>query len=659
LWDVIGHGDIHHLADYAADFFIQHGRPLRIAVDEATWRFTNLTEQQVSKIREGEPAANPVEKTILWRILKLYRLNVQLLFVWDGLRKPGKTRNAGRGGGRVDKACIEMLHRLFNVLKVPYHQAPGEAEAECARLQQLGIVDAVWSDDGDSLMFGCTTLIKQHKQDQKPVAGQIRVYQAHLIAERLDLDPDSLVLFALLAGGDYDTTGLRGCGPQLARELCKRQVGLSRSLKNCTPHDLPVWRQSLVVELRRLRASVEVPPEFPDSKVVKGYCQPAISTDDQCRNLRCLREGWDRAIDHTKLRVVLRDHYNFTIREYLKHIAPFYLVRALTRDVDDDRRQENVKYGIIRKPTRSKKSDVGEDLTRPVEVKIKYSGAQVLLDWTGIDASKPEEDLSRFDAKNGTPYDPMLPVDAEILDCFLRHGLPEGALESTPVANKRKSKTKSAGESELKAPETTTPSRQPSRKGSSSKSGTPLKRGRVAKDDLGSVQSSKKLRPAEESGTVKKSPPRAVFKRLDLSELGLLVPPKPWNLPNSTVRTPIAKSVSPLRAGPSQRAPSPRLTPATDLIGVSSTTPRSSAKRVAVKDNQISTPPGTAFADEVDVKPGEVISPARVRELRVRAFMTKGSSPAHTSKLVQPTTDSLDRSRPLQPTQPPVIIDLT
>jgi Holliday junction resolvase YEN1 len=31
----------------------QHGRPFRIAIDEADWRFNNLTQQQVYAIRES------------------------------------------------------------------------------------------------------------------------------------------------------------------------------------------------------------------------------------------------------------------------------------------------------------------------------------------------------------------------------------------------------------------------------------------------------------------------------------------------------------------------------------------------------------------------------------------------------------------------------
>ncbi|KAI7238291.1 hypothetical protein KC330_g2588 [Hortaea werneckii] len=122
LWDVIGEGEIVHVADYAARHFQTHKRPLRIAVDEACWRFTNLTPERVQKIRDGEPAANPMEKTILWRILRLMKLNVQLLFVYDGPSKPWKS---GRGGGGLlDKELVKLLHQLLEPnLELPIKHA--------------------------------------------------------------------------------------------------------------------------------------------------------------------------------------------------------------------------------------------------------------------------------------------------------------------------------------------------------------------------------------------------------------------------------------------------------------------------------------------------------------------------------------------------------
>jgi len=40
-------------------------------------------------------------------------------------------------------------------------QAPGEAEAELASLNALGLVDAIMTDDCDAFIFGARTLIKK------------------------------------------------------------------------------------------------------------------------------------------------------------------------------------------------------------------------------------------------------------------------------------------------------------------------------------------------------------------------------------------------------------------------------------------------------------------------------------------------------------------
>lgn len=55
LWEVIK-GEDHSvpIAELTETHFKRHGRPLRIAVDEADWRFNNLTPQQVYMIRESK-----------------------------------------------------------------------------------------------------------------------------------------------------------------------------------------------------------------------------------------------------------------------------------------------------------------------------------------------------------------------------------------------------------------------------------------------------------------------------------------------------------------------------------------------------------------------------------------------------------------------------
>jgi len=55
LWDTIKkHEESVPVAQLAEEHHRRHGRSLRIAVDEADWRFNNLTVQQVYTIRESQ-----------------------------------------------------------------------------------------------------------------------------------------------------------------------------------------------------------------------------------------------------------------------------------------------------------------------------------------------------------------------------------------------------------------------------------------------------------------------------------------------------------------------------------------------------------------------------------------------------------------------------
>jgi holliday junction resolvase YEN1 len=103
------------------------------------------------------PPSNPNEKNILYRLFQLLRLNCRLVFVFDGARRPEKRSRFPR---QAPHEHTRLLKGALEHMGIPWHMAPGEAEAECAQLQKQGIVDAVWTEDGGALMFGATGVIQ-------------------------------------------------------------------------------------------------------------------------------------------------------------------------------------------------------------------------------------------------------------------------------------------------------------------------------------------------------------------------------------------------------------------------------------------------------------------------------------------------------------------
>jgi Holliday junction resolvase YEN1 len=69
-----------------------------------------------------------------------------------------------------------------------------------------------WIRDDRVSKTGGTSKAKENTEKSKKTA---RVVRARDLQEQLSIDPAGLVLFAMLAGGDYDTKGLPGCGPSV------------------------------------------------------------------------------------------------------------------------------------------------------------------------------------------------------------------------------------------------------------------------------------------------------------------------------------------------------------------------------------------------------------------------------------------------------------
>lgn len=112
-------------------------------------------------------------------------------------------RNAESVTGEMFAECQELLQ----IFGLPYIIAPMEAEAQCAFMELVHLVDGVVTDDCDAFLFGAGTVYKNIFDERK----YVETYLMKDVEEELGLNREKLVRMALLLGSDY-TEGISGIG---------------------------------------------------------------------------------------------------------------------------------------------------------------------------------------------------------------------------------------------------------------------------------------------------------------------------------------------------------------------------------------------------------------------------------------------------------------
>lgn len=300
--------------------------------------------------------ANPAIRTLFYRLVRLMSLSIVPIFVFDGPHKPLFKRNK-RSRGPGDSVSVAMAKRLFRLFGFHIHDAPGEAEAECALLQQQGIVDAVLSEDVDTIMFGCTRTLRNWSAEGARTAKtptHVSVYDSvDLRQGEIGLDREGMVLVAMMSGGDYLPEGVPGCGIKVACEAAKAGFGESLCrIKRSDPNAASEWRECLMRELRtneskffRVRhKALTIPEEFPDMDVLRYYTNPVVSQAETIEKLR--REfPSKKEIDIIGLREFTAETFDWTYKigavKFIRVLAPSLLIQGLLDLGRDDIEPDN------------------------------------------------------------------------------------------------------------------------------------------------------------------------------------------------------------------------------------------------------------------------------------------------------------------------------
>ena len=107
---------------------------------------------------------------------------------------------------RIHKEHIDDLKQLFNYMGVSYIHPEGEAEAYAAELCRKGFVDAVVSEDMDTLVYGCPILIRNciDKSIKRP--DIVTTFNFNKILEDFKMKHKEFIDMCILCGCDYCPT---------------------------------------------------------------------------------------------------------------------------------------------------------------------------------------------------------------------------------------------------------------------------------------------------------------------------------------------------------------------------------------------------------------------------------------------------------------------
>lgn len=245
-----------------------------------------------------------------------------------------------RDADEVTQVMITECQALLRLFGIPYITAPMEAEAQCAELVRLGIVDGIVTDDSDTFLFGGTRVYKNMFNGNKFV----ECYIGSDLEKELSLSREQLISLAHLLGSDY-TEGIPGVGPVTAVEILSEFPG-----KDGLEHFRDWWNEvqsqtrpkeadassPFRKKFRKSQATkLFLPTGFPNSAVYDAYLHPEVDDSSEAfqwgvPDVEGLRQflmatiGWTKERTDEVLVPVIRDMNKREIEGTQSNITRFF-----------------------------------------------------------------------------------------------------------------------------------------------------------------------------------------------------------------------------------------------------------------------------------------------------------------------------------------------
>ncbi|PWW78510.1 hypothetical protein C7212DRAFT_278042 [Tuber magnatum] len=244
-----------------------------------------------------------------------------------------------RDADEVTQVMVQECQQLLTLFGIPYVTAPMEAEAQCAELVRLGLVDGIVTDDSDTFLFGGTRVYKNMFNQAKFV----ECYLASDLEKEYALDRARLIRIAHLLGSDY-TEGVPTVGPVTAMELLAEfasdngltefkewWTAVQTGLRKPADDDGSPFRK----KFRKNSAKIFLPTNFPDPRVDEAYMHPEVDNDssqfewgmpdlDGLRRFLMATVGWSQECTDEVLVPVIKDMNTKQIEGTQSTITQFF-----------------------------------------------------------------------------------------------------------------------------------------------------------------------------------------------------------------------------------------------------------------------------------------------------------------------------------------------
>lgn len=270
------------------------GRKVAIDASMSIYQFLIAVRQDGSTLMNADGETTSHLMGMFYRTIRMIENGIKPVYVFDGkppemksgeLAKRAEKREESEASLKIaeekgDMEGVEKFQKrlvkvtrqhndeckqLLKLMGIPYIEAPGEAEAQCAVLVKAGKVFAVGTEDMDALTFGSSVVLR-HLTFSEARKMPIKEFYLDRVLKELELNQDEFIDLCILLGCDY-CDSIRGIGPKRAMELIRQHKNIEAVIRNLDQKKYPLPEDWPYEEARMLFKKPEViDPEMTDIK---------------------------------------------------------------------------------------------------------------------------------------------------------------------------------------------------------------------------------------------------------------------------------------------------------------------------------------------------------------------------------------------------------